>query len=308
MSSVTQSSSSRSYAQLTVGAVCISFAPILVKLLGDGIVGLTAIAFWRTLSGAGILFLLAVVYRRKLALPGSVFPWALLAGFLFFLDLSIWHRSVMYAGAGLSTILANTQVFNTAVLSFLFFRERLTLRFWFSAVSAIIGVILLAGVIGEVSLSNVYIHGIVFGLITGVVYASYLVTLKASGRREIKPDILPFMAWTSLFSAFFLLIGSAFEEGAFWPPTLYAIVVLFLLGLVVHALGWWAIFSSLSVIPASRAGLILLLQPTLATIWGWMIFSEELTALQLLGAGITIAAIYFGSVTRRVSPTHPATK
>lgn len=214
----------------------------------------------------------------------------------------------MYAGAGLSTILANTQVFNTAVLSFLFFHERLTIRFWLAAVSAIVGVILLAGVIGEVSLSDIYIHGIIFGLIAGVVYASYLVTLKAAGRREVKPDILPFMAWTSLFSAFFLLIGSAFEEGAFWPPTLYAVVVLFLLGLVVHALGWWAIFSSLSVIPASRAGLILLLQPTLATIWGWMIFSEELTALQLLGAGITIAAIYFGSAMRKAVPAESVTK
>ena len=132
--------------------------------------------------------------------------------------------------------------------------------------------------------------------------------VKAAGRREVKPDILPFMAWTSLFSAFFLLIGSAFEEGAFWPPTLYAVVVLFLLGLVVHALGWWAIFSSLSVIPASRAGLILLLQPTLATIWGWMIFSEELTALQLLGAGITIAAIYFGSAMRKAVPAESVTK
>ena len=308
MSQGKESVSTRAYIQLTIGAVCISFAPILVKLLGNGTVGLTAIAFWRTLIGAVILCLLTLAYRKRLSLPKSLYPWALLAGFLFFMDLSIWHRSVMYAGAGLSTILANTQVFNTAVLSFLLFRERLTLRFWLSAVSAIMGVILLTGVIGEVSLSNIYIHGIIFGLITGVVYASYLVTLKAAGRREIKPDFLPFMAWTSLFSTFFLLIGSAFEEGAFWPPTLYAVVVLFLLGLVVHALGWWAIFSSLSEIPASRAGLILLLQPTLATIWGWMIFSEELTALQLLGAGITIGAIYFGSVTRKSAAARSGTK
>jgi drug/metabolite transporter (DMT)-like permease len=67
----------------------------------------------------------------------------------------------------------------------------------------------------------------------------------------------------------------------------------------VQALGWWAIFSSLSQIQASRAGLILLLQPTLATVWGWIAFSERLSIEQLIGATITIAAIYYGSTYRK---------
>jgi drug/metabolite transporter (DMT)-like permease len=42
--------------------------------------------------------------------------------------------------------------------------------------------------------------------------------------------------------------------------------------------------------------LALLLQPTMATVWGFMFFSEILGPLQLLGAAVTLTAIYFGSI------------
>ena len=291
--------SKQAYLLLTIGAICVSFAPILVKAIGDGAIGLTAIAFWRTLFGGVILFCLALFYRKPLGLPKSVFPWSVLAGFLFFLDLSIWHRSIIYAGAGLSTILANTQVFNTAVLSYLFFRERLSYKFFIAATSAIVGIALLVGIFRDISFSELYIQGIIFGLITGVVYATYLITLKHTGRRRDKPDFLAFMAWTSMFSAVFLGLGSVFESGAFVPSGLFMWLVLLLLGLIVQAFGWWAIYSSLSHIEASRAGLILLLQPTLATVWGVILFAEYLSISQALGAIVTLAAIYYGSTYKR---------
>ena len=292
-------SPARAYALLTGGAFFISFSPILVKLVGDGTVGLTAIAFWRTLIGGAILFLLTAGYRKPLALPKSVYPWSALAGFMFFIDLFVWHRSIMYAGAGLSTILGNTQVFFTAILGYLIFRERLSYKFFVAAFLAIVGIVLLVGVFSATHFSNVYIHGIIFGLITGVAYASYLITLKHTGRREVKPDFLTFVAWTSLFSAIFLGIASIFESGRFLPPTLYAWFILFLLALIVQALGWWAIYSSLSYIEASRAGLILLLQPTLATDWGVIIFAEYLSISQVAGAVVTLGAIYYGSTYKR---------
>ncbi|MFQ5606582.1 MAG: EamA family transporter, partial [Candidatus Zixiibacteriota bacterium] len=66
------------------------------------------------------------------------------------------------------------------------------------------------------------------------------------------------------------------------------------LGLIAQVLGWLAIYTSLSKLPASRAALILLLQPTFASIWGALIFDETLTLLQLTGAALTLLAIYLG--------------
>ena len=63
-----------------------------------------------------------------------------------------------------------------------------------------------------------------------------------------------------------------------------------------QALGWWAITWSLARIVTARAGLILLLQPTLAMVWGVLMFSEQFELTQALGAAITLTAIYFGGL------------
>ena len=40
----------------------------------------------------------------------------------------------------------------------------------------------------------------------------------------------------------------------------------------------------------------LLLQPLLATVWGWLLFGERLAPLQLVGALLTLGAIYAGTL------------
>jgi drug/metabolite transporter (DMT)-like permease len=282
---------------LTAGAVCISFAAVFVKWLGADRLGPTAIGFWRAFFGAIILFVIALLRGQKLPLVASIQGFALLAGFIFCLDLFFWHRSIIYSGAGMATILANTQVFATALLGFIVFRERITLRFVVAALSAMIGVILLVGLVTEsVSFSGSYARGVVFGLLTGIVYANYIITVKRAGQRPEFPDFVTFMAWTSLYTALFLGIIVSIEGNSILPPDLETVVILALLALVAQALGWWAISSSLKKIEASRAGLILLLQPTLAMIWGALFFSEQLAVMQIVGAAITLAAIYLGSL------------
>ena len=284
---------------LSAGAVCISFAAIFVKLLGMEKMGPTAIAFWRTLFGAAILFTWAALRNDRLTLTASVTRWSVLAGFIFFLDLFFWHRSILYAGAGMATILANTQVFGTALLSFLIFKERLTFKFFAAAVCAVAGVALLIGLGSAVEFSVRYLKGIAFGLLTGIVYANYIVVVKIAGQSKTKPSFLTLMAWTSLFSALFLGVAGMLEKDRFMPPDLFSVFILFALALVAQALGWWAIASSLPKIAASRSGLALLLQPVLATVWGVFFFHEYLTPLQIVGGLITLVAIYVGSVRNR---------
>jgi drug/metabolite transporter (DMT)-like permease len=281
---------------LSFGAICISFAAIFVKLLGDT-VGPTAIGFWRTLFGSGFLFVIGFGRGNSLRISRGAIVFAALAGFVFFMDLFLWHRSILLCGAGLATILANTQVFGTAVLSFFLFKERLGLKFILAAVSAMVGVVLLVGLAtDQVQFSGGYLRGIVYGLGTGVVYAHYIVILKKAGQTERLPDFVVFVAWVSLFSALFLGIAASFEPQPFWPPSLATFAILLALALVAQAIGWWSIFTSLKQVEASRAGLILLLQPTLATVWGVLFFDEHLAPTQIVGATITLAAIYVGSL------------
>jgi len=229
-------------------------------------------------------------------MPRSIVLLSILAGLIFFFDLYWWHRSILFAGAGMATILANTQVFFAAVLGIAVFREKLRFSFIVVSFSAIIGISLLIGVGSDIVFDKLYISGIVFGLLTGVVYAGYLIVIKVVGKRQDRPDYLTLMAWTSLFTACFLGLTALMESEPIIPPDMRSIAILLGLALVAQSLGWWVIASSLPKATSSRSSLMLLLQPVLATVWGVVFFGEYLTLIQIIGASITLTAIYFGSI------------
>jgi len=296
MDKTEKSSSLKFLITLSLGAFCISFAAIFVKLVGRDILGPTAIGFWRTFFGAGILFLWVIIKKDSLRLPLPLLGLSLIAGFIFFLDLFFWHRSILYSGAGMATILANTQVFWVAVWGVFVFKEKLRLGFWFLIFFAFIGVVLLIGVGSEVKFSSIYLEGVIFGLLTGVIYSSYIIVLKITGQKKECPGFITLMAWISLFSSLFFWVAMLTESDTFILPDILTVFILLALALVVQVLGWLLISSSLPKLKASQSGLILLLQPVLATIWGIIFFSEHLYWMQLVGAVITLAAIYWGSI------------
>lgn len=204
----------------------------------------------------------------------------------------------------MATVLGNTQVFGTAALSVLFFKEKLTARFFIASAAAIIGVGLLIGVAANVEFTTTYLKGIFYGLMTGVFYSGYLVTMKFAGGynagKEKKPNIsfITLMGWTSLFSALSLAPVAYVEETTMIPVSLYVFGVVLALALVTQVLGWWSISGALPKVKGSQAGLLLLLQPTLATVWGIIFFKEQLDISQMAGAVITLGAIYYGSINK----------
>ncbi len=282
---------------LVIGATCISFAAIFVKLIDPGSLGPTAIGFWRTFFGAIVLFGWVIAARRPLRIPTPSRKFAVLAGLFFSLDLAFWHRSILYTGAGMATILANTQVFATSVLAWLVFRERLSARFAIAAVTGVIGVSMLVGVWSkEMVFTSQYLVGVALGVGTGLWYACYILSIKAAMHQPDRPDPISFMAWASTFTALFMGIGSAFESHPAIPPNLKTLVALVGVAIVAQAIGWRFISGTLSHVRASHAALIILLQPVLATVWGFLLFHESLGLLQIIGAAITLGAIYYGTV------------
>jgi len=284
---------------LVFGAICISFAPVFVKYLYLQEMSPVAIAFWRTFFGSVILFGWGWITRRQMVLKWVVLKWAIVAGFLFYLDLYAWHHSIIYTGGGMATILGNTQVFATAILGFLLFKERLSLRFFIAAVTAIFGVALLVGIGSDTAFTADYIKGVILGLLTGLFYAHFIITLKHAGKKKECPGFVCLMGWASLSTAFFFGITMFFFETVYSPIGFQAWLLAIGLGLTAQAIGWRAISKALPNLPASISGLILLLQPVLATLWGYLLFNEYLVLLQILGAVITLSAIYVGTISKK---------
>src|SRR5215217_6061171 len=105
-----------------LGALVIAFSAILVRLAE---VSPSTAAFFRCLYALPLLALLAWHERRRFGMRSwrdRRLAWA--AGLFFAGDLTFWHHSIGAVGAGLATVLGNTQVVFVAVLAWAALGER----------------------------------------------------------------------------------------------------------------------------------------------------------------------------------------
>lgn len=276
--------------QLIIGAVLISFSAVFVKLVS---VPPTASGFYRVFFGGLILLGVMLFRRESLWLRPRAFGLLSLAAFFFALDLFLWHRSILYVGPGVATLLANFQVFVLAGVGVLFLKERLTLPQWAAIVLAMAGLALLVGA-DWAHLPPLYHYGVILALLAAVSYAGYLLSLRSS--RAGGGSSYAAITVVSLVTAAMLAVCMLVEGVSFAIPTASDAFWLVLYGLVPQVLGWVLISNSMSSVGASQVGLILLLQPACAFIWDGLFFGRRFTFVELLGAGITLVAIYLGTL------------
>jgi drug/metabolite transporter (DMT)-like permease len=285
----------RAIVQLLIGATMISFSPVFVRIAD---IGPTAAGFYRTLFGG--LSLLIVVFARRDVLWRGVRPFgfALACAILFAADLTFWHRSIAYIGPGLSTIMGNMQIFFLAAFGLIIFKEKLDWRFLLSLPLAVLGLFMLVGV-DWTQLDDRYRLGVMYGLFTALTYAGYVLVLQRSQSRRVRLSAAANLAMISLLTMAIMGVETVVIGEGFAIPDSKSWVAMIAYGVLCQAVGWIIISRALVSIAASRAGLILLLQPTLAFVWDIMFFGRPTTVLDVGGAFITLAAIYLGGSRRR---------
>ena len=285
-----QTTSSGGLLLVLTGATLISFSPVWVKIAH---VGPTTAAFYRTFLG-GIILAAVVLIRRPRPWP-SRRQWGIgtLCGFLFALDLTLWHFGVKMAEPGLATILTNFQVFLMAAWGVLVFKERLTWRLVVSIPLALLGLTFLVGIRWQ-GLGQNFQIGIISSLSAAVAYTAYLLVLRRTrvGSNAIPPTVI--MAMVSITSAAFSTLGVVAAHENFAVPDLTTWGALIIYGVCSQVIGWVLISIGLPKMEASRAGLVLLLQPALAFTWDILFFKHGASASEIIGAVIALTAIYMG--------------
>jgi drug/metabolite transporter (DMT)-like permease len=249
--------------EMVAGVTMISLSAVWVKLAH---VGPTTIGFYRMLFGAILLCLIVFFKRVRLWYGWQPFSLGIILGLLFAGDLTVWHRSILAVGPGLATVLGNFQVFILAAFGILVLRERPGWKALSAIPLAMIGLSLIVGPKWQ-NVDATYKLGVLFGLATACFYASYLLVLKKLlSRPDSPPPLLNVTVSTFATTAAIGLIAMLQGE-SFTIPDGQSLLILIVYGLCGQVLGWVLITRSVSAIPASRVGLILLLQPTLAFVW-----------------------------------------
>jgi drug/metabolite transporter (DMT)-like permease len=277
--------------RLFIGAALISLSPVWVKLVN---VSATTSGFYRVAIGGVALALYLLLSKQRVRFSRKIW-FVLFGGAVFFaLDLWFWHRSIQYIGPGLATLLANFQVFIMTAFGVIVLREAPRLMQLIAIPLAFVGLTLIVG-LDWVALPRDYRLGVIYGLATAVVYASYLLSLRRA-RKDAKQRIPSSeIAVISLVSAVILGMSALVEGESLAVPTLDDALWLGAYGLLSHSVGMMFIASSLPHVSTTQAGVALLLQPTLSFVWDVLFFARPLTPKELLGAMVALIAIYLGS-------------
>lgn len=271
-------------AALLLGAVGIAFSPIFVRLSD---LEPTASAFYRVFLALPALWLWhGLEPGPRAPLRRRDYAGLVLAGLCFAGDLAFWHWSIRYTTVANATLLANFAPVFVALASFVLFGERFSRLFLFGMATAIAGACVLMG--RSFSLSPEHLWGDVFGLITAVFYAGWIVSL---GRLRARLSTATIMAWSGLVTSAALLPVVLLSGEGLIAATLQGWLVLLGLALVSHSGGQGLIAYALAHLPAAFSSVSLLLQPVLAACLAWLLLGEALTALEGVGAALILAGI-----------------
>jgi len=273
---------SAALAALVVGALVIGATPILVRLAACGP---AAAGFWRLFLAAPLLVGLANASGRKgLGSPSRAM---LLAGVFFALDLGCWHYGIRYTSVANATVLPNLTPVVVTLAGWIAFRERPRRVFVVGMAAAIGGAVLMAEA-GRAARPGPWAHlGDALSASTAVWYGLYFLAVRSARKGH---SALRVMAWSSLVGAPLLLIAALALREPIVPATELGWAAVAGLALA-HVLGQGSIAWALGRLAASRASLVVLVQPVAAAALAYFVFGEILTPLQSVGAAIALAGV-----------------
>jgi drug/metabolite transporter (DMT)-like permease len=281
-----------------LGAMSIAFSGILVRLAD---VEPATAAIFRCVYALPALGVIAFLEGRAHGpRPAAQVRLAMLAGIFLALDLVIWHHTIALVGAGLATVLGNTQVVIVAVLAWLFLGERPPRRTLLALPVVLIGVVLISGVVGTGAYGTNPGLGVILGLVVGLVYAAFLLVLRR-GNADIRRPAGPLFDATLIGALASLAIGLPLGEVDL-VPTFPAHAWLLTLALTSQVVGWLIISVSLPRLPAALTSVILTLQPVGSVLLAMLLLGEAPSAVQLLGAGAILVGLLLATIRFRGEP------
>jgi drug/metabolite transporter (DMT)-like permease len=276
------------------GAGAISFTGVLVRLADEPP---AAAGLYRCLYALVLLGVLALVERRRLGgMERRRHALAATAGILFAVDLELWHHGIAAFGAGLSTVVSNLQVVVVGAAAWLVLGERPTARVGMAVPVALVGVVLISGVVGSGAYGDDPALGALYSVLTAVAYGGFLFVMRIANR-DRRGAAGPLFWATAWAAAALALMGTGLDELS-WPDPRSHLWLL-ALALSAQVVGYLTITTALPRLPAVVSSIILLAQPCVAVGLAALIVDERPSWIQLGGVALVVAGILVATMPSR---------
>src|SRR5262245_37424372 len=275
-------------------------------VLGAGISSLRLLEVRSLGAAVGFVLVLLVVAPSRLRASRRELPFLAVFGIcgLAFVQW-LYFLSIHRLAVGIALLIEYLGALLVALWARYVFHEPVRRRIWVALALALAGLAMIVDLLGGGELSTT---GIVFALVAAVAYTAYiLLAERGVGDR----DAVSLLAWGFGFAALFLAVVEPWWS---FPAGRAGDSVSLLGHLGSHELPVWALMayvvvvgtiapffllvSALRHLPATRVAIIAMLEPVVATIVAWAWLGESLSAIQILGAMIVLAAIVLAQTAR----------
>jgi drug/metabolite transporter (DMT)-like permease len=270
-----------------LGALCIASSGVLVRLADSSPV---TVAFYRCLYALPVLGLVTYLEKRRFGpLPQRTRNLAWVAGVFFATDLIFWHHAIEAVGAGLATVLGNLQVVIVGFAAWALLGERPRRELFWAIPVVLGGVVLISGVVGEDAYGENPALGVLFGVLTSLAYAAFILVLREGSRdlRRIGGPLFHATSMSAVATAIYAPLAGDMQWAPRWPEHGWLLA----LALSAQVVGWLLISRSLSRLPAAVTSIVLLLQPVGAMAIAAVALGEDPALVQLAGAALILAGV-----------------
>ncbi len=280
------------------------------------------LAFTRGLIGALFLLLVSGLKKRPTKRPGEASPaqvsgkaaapsaapqsdsslepaltplkkllWFGIPGALIGFNWVLLFEAYRYTTVSIATLCYYMSPALVILLSPLLLKEKLTLKKGLCVLAALVGMVLISGLIGSGTTAS--LAGVLLGLGAAVLYASVILINKKAPATDVYEKTTIQLGMAALCLVPYLLISGSFT---FSGLTLPGVILLLIVGIVHTGLAYALYFASIRSLKAQTVALLSYLDPVVALLLSVLILGESMTPLSILGAVLILGSALIAEI------------
>lgn len=270
---------------ISIAAVAVfawGFGPLLVRGIDASA---PTIVFWRLWIAAPVMVFAAYMTGGRVSLP--LLKAVFVPGVLFGVSMLVGFSSYQQTSIANATLIGNLQPVLMLFIAPFLFGDRSSARQIFMAVIALAGIFTV--VLGAKDSSGASLFGDLLAVINLGIFTAYFVRVKQVRNKGVHSAALiagVFCVSAVVVSPYVLLTSHDLGaiHGTDW---LSILAMVFVSGLVGHGLMTWAQRH----VDITLASLLMLGSPVISAIGAWIAFGQGLSAIQIAGAFVVLAAL-----------------
>ncbi len=260
-----------------------------------------AVALCRAAIGMAFLLLLLLCKRQKIdfaAICRNLLP-LLASGVFLGFNWVLLFESYKYTSVAVATLSYYMAPVLLILAAPLCFGERLTLKKGICAAVALLGMVLVSGVL-ETGIANVAeLRGIVMGLFAAVLYAAIVIINKRLKDISALDKTVVQFAVSVVVLVPYVIFAEEVTLAAITPT---AVVLLLVVGILHTGLAYALYFGAVERLPAGIVALYSYIDPVLAVVLSALFLKEPMTLLGGIGAVLILGAAFISENSSKKKP------